>query len=227
MAACTDPSVGDLLHAYEINTLSDDEKDRFEVHLMSCENCLNELHDFSKVTSLLRSDSRAKAIFMETEEKRPQTASRLKKLWRYLWPETPFFFKPALAYLLVLLMFIPAYLGWERTEVDTVHSVQSITLFPDRSPGGNVFSINSGKDGLITFVFKASVIGRSYQVVIEDEAGSEIYRDNDFSDFDELNTGRLILPLTKMNPGNYRLSITDHQAEPPYNRREYSFRVDE
>jgi len=229
MLKCTDLKLGALLHAYELKALSDEDAERFEIHLLECEHCFEQLKSFERVTNLLSSDEEVKELIRESStEEYPRPESFLKKLWRYIWPEMPLLFKPALAYLLILLMILPAYWGLRKvTETGTeIVPVQNINLAPSRSTGEDVFKINLGKDGLINFVFEAAIVGESYQVIIETKDGKVVYKSDSFREFDRYGTGRLLLPLAKMRPGYYRLVISDPRGEPPLNKREYTFGIE-
>ena len=228
MSKCTNPEAGDLLHAYELNALSEEDTERFEIHLLECEHCFEQLKSFEREASLLTTDEGVKELIGEfATEGYPQAESFLKKLWRYIWPETPLLFKPALAYLLILLLIIPAYRGLMRLTKDSIRPVdQTILLTPLRSTEEATFEIGRGGDGEISFVFEDAVAGQSYQVAIESEDGRVVYKNDTFREFDAHKTGRLILPLVKMKPGGYRLVISDPRAEPPLNRKEYNFRIE-
>lgn len=173
---CTDPELGVLLHAYELNILSDEDTERFEIHLLECEYCFEQIKDFESEAGLLSSDEEVKKLIQEcSQEEYPQSESFLRKLWHHLWPEVPWIFKPALAYLLILVMILPAYWGLrEVTKSGTetqIGLVQNISLTPFRSTGEDVFKISLGKDGLISFVFTDAIAEVSYQIIIESEGG--------------------------------------------------------
>ncbi|MDZ7290862.1 MAG: tetratricopeptide repeat protein [candidate division KSB1 bacterium] len=48
---CTNPEIGKLIFMYELKLLSDEERERFEDHLLACEHCFDELWRFSPVIS--------------------------------------------------------------------------------------------------------------------------------------------------------------------------------
>lgn len=227
MSKCKDPKLGALLHAYELNALSEEDTEKVEIHLLGCEHCFDRLNNFELEAVLLSSNHEVKELITEAaREEHPRSESLLKRLWRYVWPETPFVFKPALAYLLILLMILPAYHGLKRLANDRITPVQTISLFPDRSPDEDVFKISVGDHGLLRFVFRGAVAGQAYEVTIESEDGAVVFRDSAFDGFDEYGAGQLLLPLARMNPGNYRLVITDPRAEAPLNGREYGFGIE-
>jgi hypothetical protein len=52
--ACKDPQAGKLAGSYEIGLLSHEEKERFEKHLLECDDCFNELYESAPVISRLK-----------------------------------------------------------------------------------------------------------------------------------------------------------------------------
>jgi len=229
MSKCSKPDVGALLHAYELNALSEEDTERFERHLLECEHCFNDVQEFGSGAVLLATDNEVKNMVRRADPTDLQSESAIRKLWGRLWPETPFVFKPVLAYLLVLFMAIPAYHGLRYAARDDrqIRPLQAISLVSGRSTQEAVFRISSDRDGTIRFHFSGAVQGMSYRVVVETEEGKEVVRYDNFDVFDEFGMGELFFPLAKMSPGEYRLIITDPSAEYPSNTQEYRFTIEE
>jgi len=216
-----------FLHAYELDALSDEDRDRFEVHMLSCEHCFNHLKQFEKEAALLQSDPDISRVIEEALGENPMTISSWGRFLKYFWPNAPLPFRPAIVYILIAILIIPVYLWLTTVRDDDIRSVQTITLFPERSTAGETLHINAGEDGLITFLMRGASPDKKYQIVVTTNDGTEIFRDDDFSRFDEFGTGHLLLPIPRMKPGKYRLTITDPGAEPPLNRQEYRFRIED
>ncbi|MFQ6104595.1 MAG: zf-HC2 domain-containing protein [Candidatus Glassbacteria bacterium] len=226
MARCKDRDLGALIHAYELNALSTEDARRFEIHIMKCEYCFNEVKDFTREAILLSSDEAVKDIISKASTGfQSESESALVKFLRYVWPDKPIAFKPAIAYLLILLMILPAYHGLRTMRENKIRSVKTVNFFPDRSIQEEALSTSMGSEVLISFVFRGAVPGEAYNVKIEDEDGSLIYEKDEFTGFDEYETARLILPLSQMEPGNYRLTVINPRSEAPSNKQEYRFRV--
>ncbi len=51
MIECTDPQLRELIHGYELDQLSADERQRFETHLFMCPFCLKEAQAMTRVSS--------------------------------------------------------------------------------------------------------------------------------------------------------------------------------
>jgi hypothetical protein len=228
MPKCIDPDIGKLLHAYELKALSEEDEDRFEVHLLECEHCFEELQAFEQKAALLTSDDDVKGLVLEAIEARPiATESLRRRIWRYLWPKAPVLFRPALAWVVVLVMIVPAYLGLHKSRISQIGSPQKIVLVAEKSAGDRYFDISLRRDGLIRFIYRDAVAGRSYRVFIESAAGTIFYEDARFDDFDEYGQAELSFPLGRMRPGLYRLVVIDPEGEPGRNRTEYSFTIRE
>ena len=58
---CTDPRIGKMLHNYEMGILSEAEESEFELHLYSCEYCLNRLEKFDATARHLKFDPEIRA----------------------------------------------------------------------------------------------------------------------------------------------------------------------
>jgi hypothetical protein len=220
-----DPKIGKLLVAYELNALSEEDTELIENHLMVCDHCFNELESFRNEAALLSGDENIKGIVRDAARKDSGSESLLRKLRRYVWPDVPVVFKPALAYLLILILLIPAYQGFLGQDDEQIGPVQTVRLLPGRSGSECVLDANSDKQGLLSFVFRGAVAGENYSVVILTDDGEEIFRDDSFDGFDQYETGKLLIPLDKMTPGDYRLVITDRRVDAPSGRREYNFRI--
>ena len=50
---CTNPEIGKLLHAYELNSLNEEQNDRFEAHLIGCDYCYHEVIQFSNRAEII------------------------------------------------------------------------------------------------------------------------------------------------------------------------------
>ena len=136
--------------------------------------------------------------------------------------------KPALAYLLVLALLVPAYQGFRGgDDADpTIHPVQIISCFPLRDAEEQIFHRSAGDEGMISFYFMGAIPGNPYQVVIQSEDGTIVFQDDQYNRFDDHGTGWLLLPLTTMNPGKYFLSITDADPDSP-DVQEYYFLIED
>lgn len=220
---CTDPNLGVLLHAYELNILPEEDAERFEIHLLECEFCFEQLKNFELVADLLVSDKEVKELIRESaSEVSTHPEPFLKKLWRSIWPETPLVFRPALAYLLILLMMIPTYIGVTKLVRSENKLIQVEYLASDRSAGGDVFKIRPNSRFEIGFEFDGAIVGQAYNLVVESGDHKVVLQDNNYKGFNEKGCGFLELPVSKMKAGNYRLAITDPRTG---NLQEYIFQI--
>ena len=170
---CTDPAVGKLIHAYELNTLPDEDADRFEAHLLVCDYCFNEVTLFAERAEIITTNRKlvdGVAALINEESRKKSVWSRF---WNYLWPLNNNQLKPIVLLCLVLLMAIPAYWGikdkfFDGTQQD---SLQTIQLSPTR--GTNIASIKYIEDSnvIIYFTIPEFVEDRSYYVTVKRKSG--------------------------------------------------------
>ena len=210
---CTDPEIGGLLHAYELGLLKDDEKDLFETHLLSCNHCYNEVKIFAPRGAMLRG---APDIGLALREKPMEDNGQIsfgEKLRRLLWPKTPVLLRPTVLYIICLLLLVPSYIGLKSFIAgdgrDGMKSVQVIYLTTARSSYKNVFEVDAGNDGIISFSCPGVVMDKSYRLEILTGDGSPVFVNSSFDGFDEWGTAQLLFPNKIMQIGEYQLIIKD------------------
>ncbi|MDD5087482.1 MAG: hypothetical protein PHI18_01615 [bacterium] len=73
MKACTNPEIGRLIAHYELDALEDAERDAFEMHLMDCRFCRQELQQFRAVSDTMTAH---KAEILEALEREGASVQR-------------------------------------------------------------------------------------------------------------------------------------------------------
>jgi hypothetical protein len=207
--SCTDSLTGRLIHAYELGLLSDDEAERFEMHLMQCDHCVSLLKNSALRTDLFRSDSQVRA----------------DKLRQYLWPNVPLPFRPAVALLLVLLLVYPAYRGLRQSGAVDIVAVKEIGLVDSRTVGIESTTLAAEESAVLTFVYSQYRPGFTVAVRIIDESGRLLYENTTFEGFDQFQTARLFLPGKIFQPGEYRLQVGPAGVTAAGEIEEYRFRI--
>jgi len=224
---CIDPELGVLLHAYELRVLPEEGIEKFEIHLLSCAHCLEQLQRFTGVTSQLRDSDFVKELISNEENYNEITTSSAGTFRKYLWPDAPLVFKPGFAYFVLLLTVSSILSGLWPPVDDGIRHIQHLQLTPARSASSDTIQLSPGRDILASFVFREAVPDVSYSVTIVDENGTAVVWEEDFKGFDEYETGRMLIPEGLLKPGNYKLIIVDSKGAPPSNTREYSFTVED
>ncbi len=220
MSKCNDQKLGTLLHAYELKALPDQERENFELHLMQCDHCLRELREFENYAGVIQRSSVARTVVDQQVNQRPET------LWRRLWPVGPLFLKPAVLYGLLALLLVPAYFGItsQFSGPSDIRPVQSLVLSPIRSAESPSISSSGGPEGVAYVLFPDAVSGKNYQLRITDETGRIIATRADVR-FDANGGATLLVPLSTMHSGIYRLAIIDPAISGDIGSRVYQFRV--
>jgi len=81
--ACTDNNIGLMLHAYELNLLSESDKDIFESHLLECEYCYQQIKQFAPLGIVLSSNYHLLASLQETKK---SETPKPNNILSFLWP---------------------------------------------------------------------------------------------------------------------------------------------
>jgi hypothetical protein len=210
MSRCTQPETGNLLHSFELNQLSDSQREAFELHLLSCDHCFAEVSKFDGVAELLRSDQDVRNIIQEAAYETTEKVPFWSKIRSSLWPSTNLFLKPALSYFLILLLALPAFVGIRQWRTREVQSVQSLVLTGVRSPGGN--KIRAGEPLVVMFRIEGAQPGSSYRIQVSTDDGSIIFSDDNFTNVNSREMATILLARSYY-VGTYTIDIYDSKQD--------------
>jgi hypothetical protein len=225
MDRCTNPEIGNWIHAYELRQLTEEENEKFEIHLMECDYCFHQVRKAENVINNLMGDKEIKAEV----EKMVTGETFYNRFWRplkeHLWPDTYIVLRPALAYFIILLLLVPAYLGIKDINRTRIKHVNTLTLTPDRDVSAE--KRTSDNDLLLSFIFPGAEPHKSYEVRIIAPDKKVIYENRDFREFDNNEKAFLLIAASQLKSGTYTLTIVDPGEQPPYNAQEYYFVIEE
>lgn len=224
---CNNKEIGGLLHSYEIGILSPEENERFEVHLLSCEHCYNQVAQFSDNAAALRSDPTIRKAAEKYSGREGTRESFARKLWSYLWPDSPIIFRPAVLYLLLILVMLPILRVVDFSDNKGVHGIQKVTLKPFRSvlPDDQLPSASASEDILINFVYRSESKADNYLIEIDDSKGETIFSYPEFNGFDRFGSANLVIPSGSIDPGIYYLKVIDKQDDISAIVQPYRFKI--
>jgi hypothetical protein len=214
MSDCIDKNIGRMLHDFELNLLSEDDKRRFEMHLYDCEYCLEQVREFMDVSKILARDPDAIALI---EKVAAESGEKDKK------PFTPFL-KILVAAILVVVIILPIYrYALHKTPPEVV---QTLELRPTREGGSDVIYLEKGGDIAINFYVADDFKGPA-NIVISKVSGDTVLSLQNFTDFDDRGLGSIKLPVTEFTEGHYSLHIIPSSGSGLQKERLYMFRVKE
>lgn len=228
MSSCTNIETGRRLHDYELDTLSTEDKQQFELHLYECDHCMSRVREFMDVSRIIRHDPDFRAIVQdiaaELDKKKQPIKPARSKILNLLWPETPRFALARLIPALVLLLIIsfPIYRLIDNLRPDYR---QTINLFPIRGGEKTVLLSEKGGQAVINFVIENPVPAGIYEIQISSEEGKDVYSNKGFSEFNEQGMGSVILPLDSLGKGGYKLTISEATGDSLETAGEYYFTV--
>ncbi len=220
MSECIDPKFKEMIHAFELNLLTEDDRLQFEQHLLECDSCLKEVRQFLPVSLLMRRDPEFQADevsdrgLSESDADSEETKVGWFNLTRTL----------AIA-ALIIIMAIPIYWFGFR-DITTPDTTQRLVFTSIR--GGTPPILFTDKGGIAELVFARDslISGLEYHVTVSSRDGmSVLYENRFFSEFDSLGMGHVSLPLSEFAPGFYILSIIAKSENSELSRQKYNFRV--
>lgn len=220
ISECTDKRLGALIHAYELDALSEDDAQRFEIHLMECEHCFREVDSFKSQAEVLCADEGIRA------------AARERSRWSFGQglgnrmasgggrPVT----RVLAVIAIFLIIIIPVYLGLIHPVLSGDGKMQSI-LFNDHRLGVDPLSISEGDKASIDIIFEDFAPDKTYLIEMIHLDDSLIAESWPFDQFDAGGRGSLIISLDDKKPGLYILILRDPNVKPAVPLREYPFRI--
>lgn len=206
MERCIEPKLGKNIAAYELQLLTEEESMQFELHMMNCDYCLRQVKDFDETALTLRKSTRARKLVARSVSPNLGRLSGIKASWRYLWPDTPLLLKPAILLFSILLMIYPTFVGIGLKGRNNIRLVQSISLMPTRSVT-KIFYLTSDKDIVITFISPEASLGSFHKVSLRSADSSIIFSDQIYTEIDDNQVGRIIVPVSLLESGQYILEI--------------------
>ena len=226
MSKCINPKLGNLIHAYELKTLKDEDAEQFELHLLSCDHCFNELSSFHDEVSMLLSDDQIKQAVEENLTTKASGASAKRPAWRSLWPERmPIVLKPAVGYVLTALVIV-VWLGSSiLNPPEKIRGVQAIGFYQTRSSESHVFYKDKSGDAVIKFIVPAYDGQQQVEITVFGSRNEWIYANSHFGEIEGSGMGRLYLSLDDLNRGEYALELKIAENNPPLDRIVYSFEI--
>ena len=98
MDKCTEPRFQQMIHAFEVGLLTNEDRKAFELHLLDCEACSNEVKSFLPVSGPIRHDptlrpdeEEVEAIMATDRDEKPVARRKNAKSWPWTarWPKAP------------------------------------------------------------------------------------------------------------------------------------------
>jgi hypothetical protein len=219
MSKCIDPQVGKLLHAYELNALSQQETELFEIHLVKCEHCFEEIRRFEQEIEALMSDDDVKKTVAESAEGSEALISEQGTLSRLLWPRRfpRVRIMVASAVLLALVLIASPHLLTYVARHDSGGGVQTVSLVANRNKANEV-TLESGAKGVIfEFLCEGAIPGQTHHFEIRSIPNSTLDPIYPHGSLDSSGIARVEVQASDLQPGLYVIvtskSASDSSAE--------------
>jgi hypothetical protein len=212
MSRCIDPDLGALLQPYELHALSDEDTERFRIHLLECQYCFEQFKNFQLESGLLRSDQEVREqVRRAATRSGAKSESHFALLWRMLWPKVPLPLKPVLLYVLLLLLVVPAYRGMVVLVKKEPKYLATVKLPKLRSEAYTI-AIEPGVEYTFVDLLEKHIRGDTLDVRIEELDGGLIWQRSTSASVGLDRSVLFTLPQAKLRSRLYKLKICDHQT---------------
>lgn len=231
MNSCKDNNIGQMLHAFELKQLDAEQSEKFELHLLDCDYCFEQVSRFENIAGLLRFDSDVRELVsshVDAADAAPARAraERAEPFWSrlraLLWPETNLLLKPVVTYIIVLLLAYPAFVGIRHLSERPVQGVQSLLLTGTRTLADHTAAAD--RPLVVMFRIAGAREGMTYRVTVKTESGDVVYENDQFADFNDREMATLLLAAGSLEPGRYQIEVFPAGGDSPLH--EYTFLVE-
>ena len=203
MSQCTDRHLGNLLHAYELGILPDEDQLKFESHLLECDYCFEKAGRLETAISLLKDTPEVRQVAEEIAGADTAKRKSLKSIFNWAFSQPVVRFAAAAALLIVVA--VPVYLQYFGTRGPE----QQIFLSPVRGSERAVVDLEVGGTVAIRFTMPQATDTSTCSVSIFDRRNDTLYYAPEFRNFDKNGRAVVELKTSLFSPGIYELEIAD------------------
>ena len=206
-----------MLHAWELGMLSEEDRERFEIHLLECDACAEEAQTFLQAGRLLRSDPDFRPSVDELSATAKSDMRKANVVRRRLT-------RALLAAAAIVVVAIPAY-RWIIAPSPESTKVQRLNLVPIRNGSNN--TVTRDPDGTleVRFYAEGAVAGNPYRVSVKSESGRTVFATDDYTGFSKQGAGLLVFKMRDLDAGLYTLTVSP-ASDSLAVIQQYNFRID-
>ncbi|MEZ5359800.1 MAG: hypothetical protein R3F48_13355 [Candidatus Zixiibacteriota bacterium] len=222
---CTNKEIGQLLHAYEVGTLSDELVESFELHMMACDYCMARLKEFEHVTGMMKADDEIVREIASLDTAITETSRKKSFLRTFFKSELPFILRPAFLMAVLIIMAMTWAVTFLSHPVVEPGPVKELNLIQQRNGGTELVIDEQTAYVSVAFIYLDFNTNRPPAVLLERDGRDTVYFDSRFLHFDIYKVGRLLIPNNDRILGTYRLLICANESEMPEKCAEYIFSI--
>jgi tetratricopeptide (TPR) repeat protein len=127
MVRCRDKRFRDMLYAYELGMLSEDERRELELHLLECEECMQSVIEFKRVVQYLRHNQEVRDNIREiiqAHDNKDGLQPARKSIWAKLIPSVA-----AVAVVIILLILQPWEIEIRSKQARAAYDILAVMYF--------------------------------------------------------------------------------------------------
>ena len=215
MSPCVDPRFEEMLHAYELRLIDDEDRQQLELHLLECEHCYQKVRRLESAMALVRDDQAIRERVIESVPEEPAVKTRIpaSRMARF-----------AVAAAIIFVAGVSLFRVLSQDE-QPPQVQQTILLISTRSADTPSLARAEGGLAAIRFVYEDAAMDRAYDITIQTREGTVVLTWDGFSQFNDQGLGEWVVPIDQLEPGPYVLRIGPAGAPGAETLRQFSFRV--
>lgn len=226
MKKCSNTGVGDLLHGYELNILNAAEADAFELHMLECEYCRNELVSFEGAAEYIRSSDGSRRIVEDVIRSNDSPRSFVQSVVNQIWPRNVILpLRPA--FLMVLLMLIVGTKYVTRTSEmpipQRIYPIDRLTSLASMRTGEQGKIFKAAERNVLTVIFNDISIESKYLLKIISKSDGKEHYSNENTRFNESGATLLLLEPNSLPPGEYLIKLQDSAGNARWPEQQFRY----
>ncbi len=223
---CTNQRVGALLHGYELQILTSREVEDFELHLMECEMCRNEVAILSASAEFIRTSPESRKFVDIVLENQVRSRTRINRIVSQLWPTNiSAILRPAV--LLLLLISIVGLSFFRQTARSVGESgIYPVDILSSLSSTRSVNAdqtLKSSDRNVLTLVFKDTWTDSVYTLRVLSRESSQIYYENSDTRFNTSEATVLLLEPNALPTGEYEIELCDAGGKSRWRKQSFQY----
>lgn len=226
MKKCSNARVGALLHGYELQILTPHETEEFELHLLECEICREEVAAFSASADFIRMSSESRKFVDIVLKKQVRGDSRISRILSQLWPKniSPIL-RPAVL-LLLLISIVGVNFFRQTTRVagkPGIYQVDNLSSLSTTRSAEAGQTLKSSERNVLTLIFKDTWSDSTYALKVVSRESAQIFYENANTRFNSSEATILLIEPNSLPIGAYEIVLFDSAGKSRWGNQYFQY----
>lgn len=226
MKKCSNKLVGELLHGYELKILTPQETEDFELHLLECDLCREEVAAFSASAEFIRTSPESRNFVDIVLRKQVRGDSRINRILSQLWPAniSPIL-RPAVL-LLILISIIGLNFSRQTMRVTSkqgIYQVDNLSSLSSTRSAEAGQTLKSSERNVLTLIFKDTWSDSIYALKVVSRESAQIFYENANTRFNSSEATILLIEPNSLPIGAYEIVLFDSAGKSRWGNQYFQY----